>query len=66
MNINASILLMDRLLHALAVRAILPGGFHAHVVAVVVNQPLFELKNGIVKSGKSLFEIMRGDPLGSD
>jgi len=49
MNIDASILLADRLLHALAVRAIFSCALHANVKAVVVNQPLLKSQNGFVK-----------------
>lgn len=34
---------------------IFSGGFHANVETVVVNQPLLELEDGIVKGGESLF-----------
>jgi len=40
---------------------IFPGGFHAHIKAVVINQPLLELENGIVKGGESLFGIVGGN-----
>jgi len=45
------------------VRAIFPGRNHAHIKAVVINQPLLELENGIVKDGESLFGIVGGNPL---
>jgi len=45
---------------------VFPGGFHAHIKAVVINQPLLELENGIVKSGKSLFGIVGSDSLSSN
>jgi len=42
---------------------VFPGGFHTHIKAVVINQPLLELENGIVKGGESLFGIVRSNSL---
>ena len=36
---------------------ILPGTLHANVKAVVINQPLLERQNGIVKGGKALLFV---------
>lgn len=66
MNIDASILLADRLLHALAVRAILPGRFHADVCTIVVQQPAFKLQDGVVEGREAFLLIVRCNSLGCD
>jgi len=60
------ILLADRLLHALAVRAILPGGLHANIPTVILQQPLFENKDLLVECGKALLLVAGRDSLSCD
>ena len=45
---------------------VLSGALHANVKAVVINQPLLELHNGVVECRKALLLVTRNDALRCD